>query len=40
MMSRMHITDTVERFIRENISSEGETCYCITKEDYDKIKEC
>ncbi len=29
--SEMHITDTVERFVREGISPEGEVCYCITK---------
>ncbi len=27
--SAMHITDTVQRFVRENISPEGEVCYCI-----------
>lgn len=32
--SQMHITDTVERFIRENISPIGEVCYCINKDDY------
>lgn len=29
--SKMSLTDNVERFIRENISSDGEICYCITK---------
>lgn len=28
--SKMHITDTVERFIRENVLPHGEVCYCIT----------
>ncbi len=28
--SAMHITDTVQRFIRENTLPEGEICYCIT----------
>ncbi len=28
--SSMKITDTVERFIRENKTPEGEVCYCIT----------
>ncbi len=28
--SKMHKTDVVERFIRENISPIGEVCYCIT----------
>lgn len=31
--SQMHITDTVERFVRENIMPEGEVCYCIRKDD-------
>lgn len=34
--SEMSVTDTVQRFIRENISPEGEVCYCITKETYEK----
>ncbi|MCH5194771.1 MAG: GNAT family N-acetyltransferase [Oscillospiraceae bacterium] len=29
--SRMHITDTVERFVRDNTLPEGEVCYCINK---------
>ncbi|MDO5558901.1 MAG: GNAT family N-acetyltransferase [Oscillospiraceae bacterium] len=33
--SKMHITSTVERFIRENIIPQGEVCYCITKDTYD-----
>lgn len=32
--SVMHITDTVERFIRENTSPNGEICYCINKDIY------
>ncbi len=32
--SAMHITDTVERFRRENISPIGEVCYCITRDEY------
>lgn len=31
--SPMHITDTVERFVREKISPEGEVCYCIIKDN-------
>ncbi len=31
--SGMHITDTVERFKRENKSPAGEVCYCITRSD-------
>ncbi|MCH5348693.1 MAG: GNAT family N-acetyltransferase [Oscillospiraceae bacterium] len=29
--SPMHVTDTVERFVRENVLPEGEVCYCINK---------
>ncbi len=29
--SKMHITDTVERFKRQNILPHGEICYCIKK---------
>lgn len=32
--SAMHITDTVERFVREKISPHGEVCYHITKDMY------
>ena len=32
--SAMHVTNTVERFKRENVSPHGEVCYCITKDDY------
>ena len=32
--SSMQVTDTVERFVRENISPHGEICYYITKEMY------
>lgn len=32
--SPMHITDKVERFVREKTSPEGEVCYCISKDDY------
>ena len=32
--STMHVTDTVERFKRENVSPHGEVCYCITKDEY------
>ncbi|MBQ8824426.1 MAG: GNAT family N-acetyltransferase [Ruminococcus sp.] len=32
--SPMYITNTVERFIREKIHSDGEVCYCITKDKY------
>lgn len=30
--SVMHVTDTVERFVRENKSPQGEVCYCINKD--------
>ncbi|MBQ3125623.1 MAG: GNAT family N-acetyltransferase [Clostridia bacterium] len=30
--SPMHLTDTVQRFLRENQPPHGEVCYCITKE--------
>jgi len=29
--SEMHKTDTVQRFVREGITPEGEVCYCIEK---------
>lgn len=32
--SQMHITDTVERFRRENEPPVGEVCYCICKDEY------
>ena len=32
--SLMHITDTVERFIREGLSPYGEVCYCIDRSTY------
>lgn len=32
--SRMHKTDTVERFKRENKSPDGEVCYCIECGEY------
>lgn len=32
--SAMHITDTVERFARENKSPRGEVCYCICKDAF------
>lgn len=35
--SPMSITDTVERFVRENTSLEGEVCYCISKDDYTMV---
>ncbi len=31
--SSMYITDSVQRFIIENINPEGEVCYCITRND-------
>ena len=34
--SQMVKTDNVERFVRENISPDGEICYCITKENYEQ----
>lgn len=33
--SSMYVTDTVERFARENISPHGEVCYCIDKDTYE-----
>lgn len=33
--SQMYITDTVERFARENVSPHGEVCYCIDKDTYE-----
>lgn len=33
--SAMTVTDTVERFARENISPHNEVCYCITKDMYE-----
>jgi ribosomal-protein-alanine N-acetyltransferase len=35
--SKMEVTDTVERFIRENISPCGEVCYCITADMYKNL---
>ncbi len=32
--SKMHITNTVERFVRENISPHNEVCYCIENDGY------
>lgn len=32
--SQMHITDTVERFVRENKLPAGEVCYCIERDKY------
>jgi len=32
--SVMHITDNVERFVRENILPRGEICYCIEKYEF------
>ena len=32
--SPMYVTDTVERFIREHKSPEGEVCYCIERDKY------
>ncbi len=32
--SAMHITNTVERFVREQKSPHGEVCYCIDKNSY------
>ena len=32
--SEMHITDAVQRFIREGIVPEGEICYCIEKKEF------
>ena len=36
--SDMHITDTVQRFVREEVSPEGEVCYCIEKDEY--LRKC
>ena len=35
--SEMHITDTVQRFVHEGLEPEGEVCYCITKEEFNKL---
>lgn len=35
--SLMHVTNTVERFIRENTLPVGEVCYCIETKDYIKL---
>lgn len=35
--SPMHITDIVERFVREKKLPIGEVCYCINKDDYAAI---
>ena len=32
--SVMHITDSVERFSRENVLPHGEACYCIEKDEF------
>ncbi len=32
--SAMHVTDTVERFVREGGSPHGEVCYCINRKEY------
>ena len=32
--SAMHKTDTVQRFVHEGVSPEGEVCYCIEKDVY------
>lgn len=31
--SSMHKTDTVQRFLREGVSPDGEVCYCINKNE-------
>ena len=35
--SMMHTTDTVQRFVHEGVSPEGEVCYCIEKDVYMNI---
>ncbi len=35
--SAMHMTDTVERFVREGVSPHGEVCYCIEKVAYQAL---
>ncbi len=37
--SKMHITDTVERFKRAGQQPEGEVCYCIERKEYSNLKE-
>lgn len=32
--SQMHITDTVERFVKEKTLPIGEVCYCINRDNY------
>lgn len=31
--SDMHVTDTVQRFVREGVMPHGEVCYCIMRDD-------
>ncbi|MBR4626711.1 MAG: GNAT family N-acetyltransferase [Ruminococcus sp.] len=38
--SAMHRTDTVQRFVREGITPEGEVCYCITISEYNNERSC
>lgn len=35
--SKMHTIDTVQRFVHEGVSPEGEVCYCIEKDVYMNI---
>lgn len=35
--SVMRVTDTVERFVRENKLPHGEVCYCIRKDEYEVL---
>jgi ribosomal-protein-alanine N-acetyltransferase len=37
--SRMHMTETVERFKRAGEQPTGEVCYCIEREEYQRSKE-
>ena len=38
--SVMHVTNTVERFVREQVSPVGEVCYCITRNDAMPVSCC
>lgn len=35
--SAMHVTDTVQRFVREGVSPHGEVCYCIDRDEYQTL---
>lgn len=35
--SAMHVTDTVQRFVRDGVTPHGEVCYCIEWEEYQTL---